>query len=183
MNKDALFTVLHEVVRLATGLPGNRIIEADNNRHAPKGEYCAIKISRAARERGRAFQTFTNSDPVSSPIGEVNDVVQNIGQQMLQEVSFNFYRGNAHDYARKMLAADVRFDVSDLLMTNSVGIMGRTGVNDLTALQSGNKEPRAELSLTVASVDVQTVTVNGIYSATVSVENESGQVLETIAVS
>lgn len=159
---------------LVTGLDDDHVVIRDPNIGAPAGEYCAVSINGGARRYAKGGSKFTNIGPVASPIGNVYDVGQQVRQSVLRDVSLNFYRGNANDYAVIMLGAKQRGDVHYLLLTNGIGWISAGPVNDLTALQSNRYEPRAEVSATFATTETQDVVSNAIYNVPTTVENESG---------
>lgn len=67
--------------------------------------------------------------------------------QIVGSCSVNFYRGNALAYARKLHQCNKRPDVSMMLFKSGIGWGGTDAVNNLTALQAANWEPRAQVTV------------------------------------
>lgn len=157
---------------LVTGL--DNVIIRDPDIGSPSGEYCAVEVAGSARSYAKAGHRISNIGPVTSPIGDVYDVNQEVMSHVIRDVSLNFYRGEANDHAIKILGAPRRIDVHNLLLTNSLGWISTGPVNDLTALQSGSHEQRAEVAISIASMEKQNVQSNAIYQIPLSVQNEDG---------
>jgi len=174
VTNNELFSVIRKIVMLVTELGDGNVVIRDPDLGSPSGEYCAIEVAGPARAYAKGGQRFTNIGPVSSPIGDVYDVNHEVRQHVLREVSLNFYRGTANDHAIKMLGAAKRVDAHSLLLTNNLGWISVGPVNDLTALQSGSHEQRAEVTITIASLETQNVQSNAIYNVPLSVQNENG---------
>lgn len=179
MTNNELFAIVRQIVMLVTGLPDGKVIIRDPNAPAPSGEYCSIAVNGSSRRFSKGGYKTKNIGPVSSPIGDVYDIEQTVTQHVLRDVSLNFYRGEANDYAIMMLGASKRFDVHELLIRNKLGLINTGPVNDLTALQSNQFEVRAELTITIASLEEQVVAGQAIYRSDVVVENESGNQIAT----
>lgn len=184
MTNDDLFSIVRQIVILATGLGDGKVVIRDGNTGSPPGEYCAIEINGPSRRYAKGGSVFTNVGPVMSPIGNVYDVNQEVRQSIIRDVSLNFYRGNANDHAVKILGAKQRIDVHTLLLTKGVGWISTGPVNDLTALQSNQYEQRAEVTVSMATLETQNVVTNAIYQVPISAETEDGTEIltETITV-
>ena len=183
MTNNELFAIVRQIVMLVTELPDGKVIIRDPNAPAPQGEYCSVDVNGSSRRYSKGGYRTKNIGPVSSPIGDVYDIEQTVTQHVLRDVSLNFYRGQANDRAVSMLGASKRFDVHELLIRNKLGLINTGPVNDLTALQSNQFETRAELTITIGSLETQVVTGQSIYQSDVAVENESGNQIaaQTIA--
>lgn len=179
MTDNEIYDVFHQIILAVTGLAGDHVIPADDNQDAPSGPYASIKVGAARGQRGHAAQKLKDTDLVSSPIGQVRDVEHDIRPQVTNDISINFYRGTAGEFASMMFQANKRPDISQLLFQAGIGWRNAGPINDLTALQSREMEQRAQLTVTVWYEQSQKVITNAIYSATVSVENEDGDVLQT----
>lgn len=182
MTNSELYLVVRQMVHAVTGLPLDKIVAQDPECNI-KGEYCAIKINGTARERGRGSINFGQSDIVSSPIGDVRNLTSDIISYIERDVTLNFYRGAAHDYARSMTACGRFFSVRDVMLRNGVGLLGRGVVNDLTALQSDSREPRAEITLTIATTENYSDEINAVYGVSLIAENEKAEMLATVSIS
>jgi len=67
-----------------------------------------------------------------------------------------------------------------MLFKSGIGWGGTDAVNNLTALQAANWEPRAQVTVRVLYETTDVSTINAILTTSIVVENESGDVLETI---
>lgn len=180
MTSNEIYTLVQQIVVMVTGLPGTHVIKADQTAPAPLGEYATVDTKRTSSMRGQAIIRMKNTALVSSPIGNVNNVEHDIRPQMVTQVSVNFYRGNAHDHAADLLEANKRPDISQLLFQSGAGWQQAGPINDLTALQSGEQEPRAQITIYLMHERITTATTNAIYRASVVVENEDCDELQTI---
>ena len=177
MTNDDLFAVVRKMVMLVTGL--DDVIIRDPNIGSPTGEYCAVEVAGPARIFAKPGSRMYKVGPVASPIGNVYDVGQEVKTHVIRDVALNFYRGTANDHAIKILGAPRRMDVHELLLRNSLGWVSTGPVNDLTALQSGSYEQRAEVTMVIASLETQSVQSNAIYQSSLSVQNEDGTEMTT----
>ena len=179
MTDDQIYDVFHQIVTTVTGLAGDHVIPAEDNKGAPSGPYASIKVGASRGQRGHANQSLKDTDLVTSPIGQVRDVEHDIRPQVTNDISINFYRGTAGEFASMIFQANKRPDISQLLFQAGIGWRNSGPINDLTALQSKEMEQRAQLTVTVWYEQSQKIVTNAIYSATVSVENEDGDTLQT----
>jgi hypothetical protein len=177
MTDDEIYDVFHEIVGTVTGLTS--IIPANDNKPAPSGPYASIRVGAARGQRGHANQRRKNTDLVASPVGDVRDVEHDIIPQLTCDISLNFYRDGAGQYASMMYQANKRPDISALLFRNNIGWRNAGAINDLTALQSKEYEDRAQLTVTIWYEQTEVVTTNAIYTAQVAVENEDGDTIQT----
>lgn len=178
MTDDNLYTLVHEIITTVTGLAGDHVIPADDNEQSPDNTYASIKIGASRGQRGQANITKTDTALVSSPIGDVRDIQHDIKAQVTVDVSINFYRGSAIENATKLFQANKRPDISVILYTASVGWKNVSAVNDLTALQSKEREQRSQITLTLMYENTSSVTTNAIYQVSVAVENENGATIQ-----
>lgn len=180
MTNNEIYLVVRNIIIAATDCP--TVIKYNQNQQAPGGDYCAVSVGQPKRQRGQAIIKRSNTAPVSSPIGNVLDVNHNIYAQVISDVSINFYRGLAFDYAGQLFQANKRADVSELLFTSALGWRSTSTINNLTALQSNEWEDRAQITLSLFHELDQTVTTNAIYSVAITAENEDGDTLTTVTV-
>lgn len=179
MTDNEIYDVFHQIITTITGLAGDHVIPADDNQPAPDGAYASIKVGQTRGQRGHANQVLKNTALVTSPIGQVRDVEHDIRPQVTNDISLNFYRAGAGENAGLMYQANKRPDISQILFQAGIGWRNASAINDLSFLQSQEMEERAQLTITVWYEQTQKVTTNAIYSATVSVENEDGDILQT----
>lgn len=177
MTNEELFAILRPIVMLATGVP--ECILADQagpgSMPAPKGPYATITPRQSVTERGQA-NIVTRDAPD-------NQVEVDVRAQIMCAASVNFYRGEALMYAERLKQANKRPDVSVMLFKAKVGWNGADGVNNLTSLQSANFEQRAQITLRLMYETSSLPVVNNILSASVALENERAEVIETFTVS
>lgn len=178
MTDDELYALVHDIVATVTGLDGNHIIPADDNEQSPSGAYASIKIGSSRGQRGQANIVLSETDLVSSPIGDVRDINHDIRPQITVDVSINFYRGTALENATNLFQANKRPDISALLYTANVGWRNSTAINDLTSLQSKEREERSQMTITLMYENSQVVTTNAIYTIPIGVENENGDTIQ-----
>ena len=179
MTDSELYDLVHTIIATVTGLAGDHIIPADDNEESPDNAYASIKIGSSRVQRGQANIVKSNTDLVTSPIGQVRDVNHEVRAQITVDVAINFYRGNALENAVKMFQANKLPTISDLLFFANVGWKGASAVNDLTALQSKEREERSLITLTLLYEQTQSVVTNAIYSVEVIAENENGDTIQT----
>ena len=179
MTDEEIYDLVHTVINTVTGIATDHIIPADDNEESPDNAYASIKVGVRRGQRGQANITKSNTDLVSSPIGDVYDVNHNIKAQINVDVSINFYRTNAIENALNLFQANKRPDISDLLFTANIGWKGTGAVNDLTALQSKEREERSQVTLTLLYEQEQSMVTNAIYGVPIIVEYEDGDVIIT----
>lgn len=179
MTDDQIYTVFQQIIMDVTGLAGTNVIPADDNHQAPSGAYASIKVGQSRGQRGHANQILKNTALVSSPIGMVRDVEHDIRPQVTNDISVNFYRGAAGEYASALFQANKRPDVSQALFQAGIGWRNANAINDLTALQSNEMEQRAQITITVWYEQSQKVVTNAIYSTSITVENENNDTIQT----
>ncbi|EPT3121739.1 phage neck terminator protein [Pseudomonas aeruginosa] len=176
MTNEELFAKLRPIVMLATGVP--ECILADQagpgSMPAPKGPYATITPRQSVSERGQA-NIITRDVP-----GEQVEV--DIRAQIMCAASVNFYRGEALMFAERLKQANKRPDVSTMLFKAKIGWNGADAVNNLTSLQSANFEQRSQITLRLMYETSSLPAVNNILSATVALENEKAQVIQTFTV-
>jgi len=183
MTDSEIFDVMQVVVVAVSGLDINNVIPADDNQQAPAGPYASIKVGASRGQRGQANIITSNTDPVSSPIGDVLDVNHDIRPQLTVDVAINFYRGSALESASSIYQANKRPDISAALFLAGLGWKGSSAVSNLTALQSNEREERALITVTLLHEKSQVVTTNAIYTVQIAIENEGGDTIQVETVS
>jgi hypothetical protein len=173
MTELELFALVREIVLLVTGVP--TVILADQNAPAPSGPYAAIRPKQSIAERGQA-------NIVRTVAAGGLTLSESIKAQVVTEVSINFYRTGAHDYAEKMKQADKRSDVFAILYKAGVGWRNSAAINNLTSIQADNWEQRSQISIFLMYEVDQSVTVNTVGSVVIAVENEDADLIEQVEV-
>lgn len=173
MTNLEIFTILRPVVMLVTGVP--ECILADPNAQSPSGPYSSIRVRQSIRERGQANIRVTD-------LPDTREVRYDIRAQIICDVNIEFWRGDAMEYAEKLKECHKRPDVPWILKRQGLGWGGTEAVNNLTALQSGNFEQRAQITVRLLYEATTLVDVNRIEQVSLSVENENGAVLQSVDV-
>lgn len=172
MTNDQLFAILRPIIMTVTGVP--ECILADQNAKSPTGEYASIRPRQSITQRGQAHII---------PVNVIGDQVSvDVRSQVIATASVNFYRGDAMARVERLQECHKRPDVSIDLFKAKVRWLGTSAANNLTALQSVNWEQRAQISIRLGYEVSDINDINNILSASVIVENEDAQVLETINV-
>lgn len=167
MDREQLFQVFREIILTVTGVP--EVILADQNAPSPNGEYAVVEPKMSVGERGQANVITTN--------GLDRDVNIDVRSQLSAQVTVNFYRGDSRTRAEKLKQCNKRPDIQALLFTNKVGWAATTAVRNLTALQSDDRESRAQIEITAWFEDSDVVNVNCIEKVPLTVEDEMDSVL------
>lgn len=174
MTREGLFQILRPIITNVTGLA--QVILANQSHNAPEGEYCSVEPFSTITQLGRGH-VKTESIPSQDGNPNFEDLKEILTVSMEATVSVNFYRGNAQDYAQKLMFCDQRSAVSDYLFENGVGWMGCDAVNNLTMLNSALYEQRSQMNIRVRFKQEQEDFVQAIYEASWVVEDESGNEL------
>lgn len=173
MTREELFQILRPIVVNVTGVA--KVILANQSTKAPTGEYCTIEPFSNLTQLGRGN---VKRDAVPAQDGNPNfeDLRETLTVSIETTVSVNFYRGNAQDYAHKLMFCDQRSAVSDYLFEKGVGWMGTDAVNNLTVLNSGQYEQRSQINIRVRFKQEQQDFTQAIYEASWVIEDEYGNV-------
>lgn len=169
MTSLEIFEILRPIIMTVTNVP--ECIYADPNAKSPAGAYAAVRVRQAIRERGQA--NIYTSDIVD------NKVRYDVRSQIICDVSVDFYRGTAMEYAEKLKECHKRPDAPWVLFRNNLGWGGTDAINNLTALQSSNFEQRAQITVRLMYESSNIVDVNNILSASITVQNENGDTLQS----
>ena len=172
MTNEQLFAILRPIIMTVTGVP--ECILADQNAKSPTGEYASIRPRQSITQRGQAH---------IYPVNKVGDLVTvDVRAQVIATATVNFYRGDAMARVERLQECHKRPDISMNLFRAKVRWLGTSAVNNLTALQSVNWEQRSQISIRLGYEVSNINDINNILSASVIVENEDGEVLETFNV-
>ena len=176
MTNQELFAKLRPIVMLATGVPECLLADqiGPGSMPAPQGAYATITPRQSVSERGQA-NIISRNVP-----GELVEV--DVRAQIMCSASVNFYRGEALMYAERLKQANKRPDVSMMLFKAKIGWNSTDAVNNLTSLQSANFEQRAQITIRLMYETSSLPVINNILSATVALENEKAQVIQTFTV-
>ena len=175
MTRDDLFYILRPIIIRVTGV--SECILLDPNAPSPNGEYASIEPYSSIDEVG---QGWTNQEEVDSLDGnpDFKDLKLTVISSQEVKVSVNFYRGEALNFASKLLQADKLPSTHDDLFANGLGWMRVGAVNNLTALNQARFEQRAQIDIFLRRLEeVASETVQQIYSVGYEIENEDGTVI------
>lgn len=175
MTRLELFQILRPIVISKTGVP--ECILADQNEPAPSGEYATIGFMPIS-EIGTGGHSYKEVDAVDGNIN-FKDLEVTVKSSQEVQVSVNFYRGNARDYAPKLKQADQFPSVHETMLINGLGWMRTSEVNNLTALNQAEQEPRAQIYIYLRRMESATETVQAIYTTSWEIENENGDVISS----
>lgn len=173
MTSLEIFKILRPILMTVTGVP--ECIMADPNAQAPAGPYASVRVRQAIRERGQANVRITDV-PVT------RQVRYDVRAQIICDISVDFYRGAAMEYAEKLKECHKRPDVPWILMRAGLGWGGTDAVNNLTALQSGNFEQRAQITVRLCYEAVDIIDVNNIERVAAVVEDEKARTIQSVDV-
>lgn len=169
MTDLELFQILRPHIMTVTGVP--QCILADPNAYSPSGEYASVRPRQSVSERGQA-NIYTRDIPD-------NKVRTEVRAQIIASCEVNFYRGRALERAEMLKQCHKRPDVAWDLFRHKIGWASTEPVNNLTALQASNFEQRAQIVIKLWYESTNVVDINNILSASISVEDEAGQVLQS----
>lgn len=170
MTREELFQILRPIVVNVTGVA--QVILANQSTKAPAGEYCTIEPFSNLAQLGRG-NVKRDAVPAQDDNPDFEDLRETLTVSIEATVSVNFYRGNAQDYAHKLMFCDQRSAVSDYLFEKGVGWMGTDAVNNLTMLNSGQYEQRSQINIRVRFKQEQQDFVQAIYEVPWVIEDEN----------
>lgn len=179
MNRVQLFDILRPIVASVTGINDQKVILADqvngtgSGLPSPSGEYATIEPLLSLSQRGQANIYRRNSMMPKS-------VDTDVRAQVIAEVAVNVFRGvDAMSRVSRLLQCNKRPSVSLALRKAGIGWQRTSAPNNLTRLQSGNPEQRAQIYIYLYYETTSLDTINNIESASWLVQNEKGQTLTT----
>jgi hypothetical protein len=160
------------VTGISTVILADQVSSSGSGLPAPDGEYAVIEPTQSITERGQAnVYRSTSASPRAIDV--------EVRAQVMVEASINVFRGvDALNRVSRLLQCNKRPDVSATLFKNKLGWNRTSAPNNLTRLQSGNPEQRAQIYLYLMYETRDPVTINTIESASYSVEYEtSGEIV------
>lgn len=172
MTNQELFRKLRPIILQATGVPELILANATASGQAPSGEYATLYPRQTVRQRG---QSNTYKRNITGDLVETK-----VRAQIIATCSVNFFRGNAHMYAERLIECNKHPNIGMMLMRAKLGWNGTDGVNDLTSLQSANWEQRAQINIRVMYVTETQSEINNILSASVVIEDEKARIITTV---
>lgn len=175
MTRLEIFRILQPIVKLVTGVPTVILADQVDNSGvglpSPIGEYATIEPKQSISERGQA-----NVYRSLSATQESIDI--DVRAQVIVEASVNVFRGvDAVSRVSRLLQCNKRPDVSATLFKNKLGWNRTSAPNNLTRLQSGNPEQRAQIYIYLMYETSNPITINTIESVNYSVQYEDGDII------
>ena len=165
-----IFSTMRYVIMTVTGI--GECILADQNDIAPTIPYATVRPIQSLRERGQA-NIYTSA--------AANDQIQyDVRAQIICDVNVNFFRGDAMQYAQALKQCNKRPDISMYLAKHGIGWLGSDAPNNLTALQAGNWEQRAQITCRLLYETSDISLINMIKSVEVITQNEKGNTLSDV---
>lgn len=175
MNRLEIFNILQPIVKTVTGV--STVILADQvtpdgtGIPSPTGEYVTIEPKQSLTQRGQANQYRTESQTARS-------VDVDIRAQVIVEASINVFRGvDAISRVSRLQQCHKRPDVLAALFQAGLGWQRVSVPNNLTRLQSGNPEQRAQIYVYLMYETSDIVTINNIESVPLTVLDDTDEVL------
>ena len=175
MNRLEIFNILQPIVKTVTGVStvilANQTMPDGSGIPAPSGEYVTIEPKQSISQRGQSNQYRTQNDIART-------VAVDIRAQVIVEASINVYRG---DYAisrvSRLQQCHKRPDVLATLFKAGLGWQRVSAPNNLTRLQSGNPEQRAQIYVYLMYETSDIVTINNIESVGLTLLDVDNNVL------
>lgn len=177
MNRLELFNILQPIVKSVTGVStvilANQVQSDGTGIPAPSGEYITIEPKQSVAQRGQSnIHRNTSTTPLSLDV--------DVRAQIIVEADINVYRGvDAISRVSRLQECNKRPDVSTSLRANKLGWQRVSAPNNLTRIQSGNPEQRAQCYVYLYYETTDEVTINSIESASYGIEYEDGTVVAT----
>lgn len=175
MNRLEIFNAIRPIIETVTGV--STVILADQTRSdgtgipSPSGEYITIETKQSVSQRGQANIYRRNSATPQSVDVEVR-------AQIIVEAVINVFRGvDAVSRLSRLQQANKRPDVSAALYQADLGWQRVSTPNNLTTLQSGNPEQRAQCYLYLMYETSDQVTINSIESCSYEVQYEDATIV------
>jgi hypothetical protein len=175
MTRLELFAILRPIVASVTGVSNVILtdqVDADGSGlAAPAGEYATIEPKQSVSQRGQAnIYRDTSLTPQSIDV--------DVRAQIIVEASVNVFRGtDAISRVERLIECSKRPAVSAALRAANLGWQRTSAPNNLTRLQSGNPEQRAQIYIYLYYETTSIEVINNIESAGWEIQYEDGQVI------
>ena len=175
MNRLELFDVLRPIVASVTGVSNvilaDQVSSTGSGLPSPSGEYASIEPKQSVSQRGQAnLYRATSATPQSVDI--------DVRAQIIVEVSVNVFRGvDAISRIDRVIECNKRPAVSAALRAAKLGWQRTSAPNNLTRLQSGNPEQRAQIYIYLYYETTSIEVINSIESAGWEIQYEDGQII------
>ena len=175
-NSDLVVPV-HEILMEATGLPANRVINADQGREVP-AENCVFFKVRQDMALGQPKAKRTLVDPVSpTDLPNWKDYQIDYTQNNRVKVSINCYGPDAQEAAADIQKMAWRYNVKQKIDSALLGFVDSTAPNDLTALVDADYQQRYQLEIRFLYDRLIRSQVERIHSVEYTVNDQLGEEL------
>lgn len=188
---DSLYETLIAYVRKAVGVPALKCIVSNQNASELTGEYCTLLMfSTNSVGLGHARETFVPEVPAipDDPETEEDESVPAVEEHFVRQfsalyemrVSVQFFRGAAHEYARKLMMFSGTYAAQEILSQKNIVIKPIGNYRNLDYTSGGQWTPRTQIDLFLQSSSEYADTVGVIREGTlkVSIDPISGPTLE-----
>lgn len=184
---DTIYENLIAYIRKAVGVPALKCVVANQNASELSGEYCTLLMfSTNSVGLGMARETFVPEVPAveDDPDTEEDEsvpaveeyIVRQFSQLIDMRVSVQFFRGYAHEYARKLMAFSVTESAQEILYGKNIVVKPIQNYRSLDYNAGGQWTPRTQLDLYLQSSSEYADTVGVIRSGTLEInEDEVGE--------
>lgn len=175
MTRDEIYNIIKPIVQDVTGLRMVTIADAVDDHGtglpSPPGEYITIEPKQSVAQRGQAnIYRATSATPRSVDV--------DVRAQIIVELSINCFRGDdAISRLSRLQQCNKRPDVSAALFKAGLGWQRASVPNNLTRLQSGNPEQRAQIYIYLMYETSDIVTINNIESVGLTVLDDDDRIL------
>lgn len=169
MTNEELFLAMRPIIMEACGVPALIYSNDSGGGKAPSGEYGTLYPRVDERSRGQAVVIQRDA-----PDNKVETILR---RPVIVNLSVNFYRGNAHQYAAMLIECNKHPTISMMLQRVKLGWVEAGPVNDLTSLQSANWEQRAQINIRIMYTSESRSLVNNILTVDYTLEDEKGREL------
>ena len=175
MTRDEIYNIIKPIVQDVTGLRmvtiANAVDDHGTGLPSPDGEYITIEPKQSIDQRGQAnIYRTTSATPRSVDV--------DVRAQIIVELSINCFRGDdAISRLSRLQQCNKRPDVSAALFKAGLGWQRASVPNNLTRLQSGNPEQRAQIYIYLMYETSDIVTINNIESVGLTVLDDDDRIL------
>ena len=158
------------LVILATGMPEEKVIFANQDGPRPKQTFCTVNII-AEQNLGQANENFVPTKKIATPQGIFRNFYATVERPVQFTNSLNFYGAEAKSLASSLQQANKRSIIGSYLLEQGLGWLQAKSVRDLTDIEFGRYFQRAQLDLDLMTMDTVTDEVFQTYTIEVGVSS------------
>jgi len=161
-----IYELLIQYIKNATGNPSLKVIVGNQRSGEPSGEYCTIlMLSNSSVGLGSTEEVVDESNP--------SLMIRKESSTYEMQVSVQFHRGMAHEYARKLMHFPNTELSYYLLAGTNVAVVAPNSYRNLDDPLNDGWVPRSQLDLTLRSSTEYAETIAVIEAVDVLVSNQS----------